>query len=500
MNVVWVIIVSLVFRIAFASSIGLGVDETYMVAAGRELQLSYFDHPPLAWWIVWATHHLTGSISPLVLRLPFIGIFALSTWLLFRLTENLCSPRAGFWAAMCFNLSPVFLISTGSWILPDGPLVAAMLAAALCLSFLFTDTSSSRPWLWLLAGLFGGVALLSKYHGIFIFTGALLFVVTSRDQRHWLRSPWPYAGAALGLIVFSPVLIWNAEHHWVSFLFQGARTQATGLTPMRVLRAIIGHALYLAPWIWLPLMVVAWQAWKRGTQDRASWLMLCLAMGPIFVFSITPLWTTGQLLPHWAAPGYLMLVPILGAAMAEYAMRPQGQARLRSWLVGSTVFILVAATLIGSEARYAWMGRAMPALAQKGDPLRELLDWHDLKAELTARGMGSSHNMFILAPRWHEAARISYALQDDMPVLCLSPDPREFDVLNHAPAMAGRDALILGANLNADLVNALYGKAFSRIEPTAPFIITHAGHPAIVLKAYLASDFHPEARPLGWNQ
>lgn len=45
----WVILFSLVFRIAFAASIGLGVDETYFTVVGRELHLSYFDHPPLAW-------------------------------------------------------------------------------------------------------------------------------------------------------------------------------------------------------------------------------------------------------------------------------------------------------------------------------------------------------------------------------------------------------------------------------------------------------------------
>ena len=32
-------------------SVGLGVDESYMVAAGREVGLGYFDHPPVAWWL-----------------------------------------------------------------------------------------------------------------------------------------------------------------------------------------------------------------------------------------------------------------------------------------------------------------------------------------------------------------------------------------------------------------------------------------------------------------
>src|SRR6201997_3376849 len=73
-------------RLLFASALGLGIDESYMVAAGRKLQLSYFDHPPIAWWMTWAATHLTGSESPIIVRLPFIALFAVTTFLIYRLT------------------------------------------------------------------------------------------------------------------------------------------------------------------------------------------------------------------------------------------------------------------------------------------------------------------------------------------------------------------------------------------------------------------------------
>ena len=69
-------------RLAFAAAFGLGVDESYMVVAGRKPQLSYFDHPPVAWWLAWAASHLAGSDSPVVVRLPFIALFALTTALM----------------------------------------------------------------------------------------------------------------------------------------------------------------------------------------------------------------------------------------------------------------------------------------------------------------------------------------------------------------------------------------------------------------------------------
>src|SRR3954451_10167956 len=81
------ILVTTALRLAFAATTGLGVDESYMVAAGRAFSFGYFDHPPAAWWLSLAASHLTGSEAAVVVRLPFIMLFALTTWLMARLGE-----------------------------------------------------------------------------------------------------------------------------------------------------------------------------------------------------------------------------------------------------------------------------------------------------------------------------------------------------------------------------------------------------------------------------
>src|SRR5271157_1359042 len=127
------ILTTFLARLLFAASLGLGIDESYMVAAGRELQLSYFDHPPIAWWMAWGVSHLAGSESAIVVRLPFIALFALTTFLMYRVTSALFGAHAGLWAAVVLNAVPVFGVSTGSWVLPDGPLLAALLGTTYCL-------------------------------------------------------------------------------------------------------------------------------------------------------------------------------------------------------------------------------------------------------------------------------------------------------------------------------------------------------------------------------
>src|SRR5260370_7786028 len=74
-------------RLLLASALGLGVAEGYMVAAGRKLQISYFDHPPIAWWMAWATAHLPGTESPRLVPLPFIPLFPVPTFLMSPLTS-----------------------------------------------------------------------------------------------------------------------------------------------------------------------------------------------------------------------------------------------------------------------------------------------------------------------------------------------------------------------------------------------------------------------------
>src|ERR1700759_552811 len=99
-QILTLIVVTTALRLGFAASLGLGVDESYMVAAGRTLGLGYFDHPPLAWWLSWAAAHLFGSEAPIVVRLPFVALFALSTWLMYRLGAAIADRRAGLLAAL----------------------------------------------------------------------------------------------------------------------------------------------------------------------------------------------------------------------------------------------------------------------------------------------------------------------------------------------------------------------------------------------------------------
>jgi 4-amino-4-deoxy-L-arabinose transferase-like glycosyltransferase len=315
-------------RLAFAATTGLGMDESYMVTAGRTLSLGYFDHPPASWWLSWGAAHLFGTEAPWAVRLPFILLFALSQVLMWRITCRLADQRAAFWAVVALNLSPVFGITTGTWVLPDGPLDAALLAAALCLLHALPATGRKALGWWAATGVCAGLALFSKYSAVLTIGGAFLYLLANRPHRHWLARPEPYVAALLALAVFSPVPIWNATHGWASFAFQGDRASGLRFRPLMPIQVLAGEALFVLPWIWLPMMILFVRGFRQNWQER---LLVWLAAPPIVAFALIAAWSSQRVLFHWAAPGYLMLFPLLGRAIAERV----GVASVRRTVAGT---------------------------------------------------------------------------------------------------------------------------------------------------------------------
>src|SRR5258707_12641948 len=94
--------------------------------------------------------------------------------------------------------------------------------------------SDDARW-WLAAGVFAGLAMLSKFTAIMLLPAVAAFALVPDWRRRWLLSPWPWLAALVAVVVFLPVLIWNSEHDWASFRFQVLRAVATHPLSLRTL-------------------------------------------------------------------------------------------------------------------------------------------------------------------------------------------------------------------------------------------------------------------------
>jgi Dolichyl-phosphate-mannose-protein mannosyltransferase len=476
-----VIVVGVVLRLVASHFVGLGVDESYSVAAARDLQLSYFDHPPAQYWLVHAIAPLVGYGRGS--RWPFIVLFAASSGLMFVLTRRLFGASAGLWAVLGLNLSAFFTLPAASWVLPDGPLILALLGASVSLARIWFpwDGERARPWRdWLLAGAWIGVAALSKYQAALFGLGIGLAVLTMPGRRAWLWRPQPWAGAILALLVFSPALVWNARRHWASFAFQTGRGAPThGLHVLGPIEALLAQAALILPWIFVPLAMAAWSAARprSGPATERRWFLLMLAAPTVALFTLTPLFG-GLGLPHWPMPGWLLLFPLLGErlALAAPAKRWPG-----IWLASSAALLVLFAAAAAFDADTGDLGAALPKLFKRGDPTAESIEWTAVRTELLRRGDLNPPPPLIVATQWNEAGKLAAVLGDRAMVLAFTPDPREFGFRQTGGGLVGRNALILG-RLDAlkRRLPALAGY-FQSVTWEAPIAVGREGRPEIMI-------------------
>ena len=482
-----VIVIGTVLRVTIAATIGLGVDESYAVVVARTPSWSYFDHPGLSFWIPGLLARAAGSENAVLLRAPFILMFAATTWVVYRLGARLFGDWAGAYAALLLNIAPVFTVAFGGWVLPDGPLDLFVALAVLGLAHVFFAPGRNPTRWWLLAGVAAACAALSKYQAIFLPIGLALFVVTYRDARRALTGAGPPAALCIAALGVVPTLLWNAAHGWASFAFQfgrGASPGGNGLTAL--LENVGGQALYLSPWLWVPLIVALVHGLRRGPADGARWLLCCMATPPILLFTLITL-GGNRGLPHWSMIGYLMLFPLLGDAVARRLAQRDRVAR--RWLVGSVAAFGVVLALAWSEAATGWMARVTPAAARRGSPTRETLDWTEARPRLAVLGVGRPGGPFVAAVKWMDAGKIAYALGPQLRVVCLCGSPHQFGYLTDQRTLLGRDAVLVDQTPGASGVPRVYAPYFARIDSLSPIVVHQGGRAALRIQTFLGRDY-----------
>ena len=486
MIVAMLIVGSVLLRLVMARFIGLGTDESYSVAAASEFHASYFDHPPMHYWIV----HLFAPVlgHGRAARLPFIALFAGSSWLMYRLTRRLFGDRAGAWAVFSLNIAAFFTVAAGGWVLPDGPLIFALLAAASVLADLWTnpEPTTAAVWRgWLFAGAWIGLAALSKYQAALFCLGIGLFLLTSPAHRRQLLSPAPYVAGVVTLAILSPVLIWNAQHGWASFAFQAGRgAPGHGFHPLGWLEAFAGQMALLLPWVFIPMALAAWRAFRAGPQETRRWMCVALAAPTIAIFTLAPIFGPRGL-PHWSMPGWLLLFPLLGEYLGQAAF---DRGWRRAWAIGSLSFALIVGAAATGEAATGVLGSAFPKTFKKGDPTAEAIDWTAARVVLAQRGLLRPNGPFVVALKWNEAGKIDDAVGDIDPVTVFSDDPREYRYRYEPGAFVGRDAVIIGRAETVKARAAALSPYFQSMTPQAPIWVGRGGRNEIQLGVISAHD------------
>ena len=358
-----------VLRIVYASAIELRTDEAYYWTWSKEGALSFLDHPP---GIAWLIRFGTAIFGDTVLGVRFGGIVAMlvTQLLLADIVRRLTHDVRAIVVAVLMPEAALYYGLLMAKVAPDVAMIP--FAVAMMWSLVRLAQSGDGRW-WLAAGLFAGLSLLSKFTAIMFAPAVAAFLLVPDWRWRWLRSPYPYLAVLVAIAVFSPVLIWNAQHDWASFRFQGVRATANYGVSLRTIGDYIGLQFGLVGFVMLPvvltgLVLTAWRGYR--TREPVAILLSTAVLVPFLYFFFKSL--TLRVGDTW--PMFMWPVGFAAAAVNLAAMTKEGwSARmLKSSLfwantaVVSGIAFVVIVFLYYVAAPWNFLGKIDPIGAEAG--------------------------------------------------------------------------------------------------------------------------------------
>ena len=326
---------ALALKLVYLGLLDLLPEEAYYWDYTQHPDWSYLDHPPMIAWLIRAGTAIFGS-SAFGVRIGNFLLSLLTVRWTYGLTRNLFGKNVAFGAAM-FAFSLPFLFFTGYFALPDGPVLAFWAGT---LFYLERALLAERRGAWIGAGVCLGLGMDSKYTIVLLAVATLLFMISDRRSRAWLQRPEPYAAALIALLLFTPVLVWNAQHDWASFTFQGSRRMSTGTGFS--LDAMFAFLLVLLtpPGLFLAFRSLA----ARDPVRRRQRFLATVTLLPLSVFVAYAVTHRVQRL-SWTEPIWLGALPAMAYWLNTRWTRP-GQTRfVRLWKLTAVVVPLIFAGL-----------------------------------------------------------------------------------------------------------------------------------------------------------
>lgn len=202
-------LVGFVLHLSVITGYGLGGDELVAIACSDHPAPGYVERGPVPVLLLALVRLIAGD-TPLALRFLPALVSSLTIWFTARIARRMGAGAAGqLLAALCALIAPSFLAAGHVMT----PLVFGLFAWTVASLLIVRLVEESTPVRWLLLGLTVGIGMLTLF-SVAILPAALLAGLLLTSRRRLLMTPWPWAGAGIGLLTLVPWMIWQASHGW----------------------------------------------------------------------------------------------------------------------------------------------------------------------------------------------------------------------------------------------------------------------------------------------
>lgn len=401
------IFISTLLRLFIASQLEFGNDEVYYWLYAKYPDVSHFDHPSMVgFFIQFFTFDLLCS-SELAIRLTAIFPASLSMYLVFLIGNYIKDEKVGFIAVALYNLSIYGLIISGTFILPDAPLLLFWL-----LSFYFLlQTLPYKPnevnkTKLFLAYFFIGCAIYSKYQAVYLLLGMALYVFFF--NRVWLLKWQLYVGLIFPVLAFGLIYYWNYSNDFISFKFHENRVSFFSFTFNKnsFLRELLGQFAYNNPYIFIVFWMMLFSFFKRRFTFNYHYTYLFFTVSIPLILTTIYLSMSRNTLPHWSGVSYITSLPLMAVFLSE-------RKTISKNLVGGfsllSILLIVACFVIN----FGWFlpnptSENKENLSRK-DALMDLYGWKQASTKVTKfLEENNLKSLQIVSPRWYPSAHIDY--------------------------------------------------------------------------------------------
>lgn len=299
----FILICSTFIRYYFSALFPLTPDETNYWQWGRHLAWGYHDQAPLIGWIINLSTRYLGHTEQAV-RLPNVILASIASYYMVLLSIRWFGSKIAFHTSILSQGILIFFVG-GVLATADAGQAAGWAGATYHIALAYEN---DRWRNWLCAGFWFGIGILGKFSmGIFL-PCAFFYGLFTKEHRPRLAGIKPYAGVSLGLLMFSPVIIWNAMNGWNSLrhvAYLGGANEKTGMKIGLALEYLGSEALLLTPMVFILCIMAWWKAIsgkKHRTNHRIRYLFF--TSFPMFAFFLALSLHT-RVYGNWPAPAYL---------------------------------------------------------------------------------------------------------------------------------------------------------------------------------------------------
>lgn len=335
-----------VAKLVYLFFIPITPQEAYYWFYSQNLDWSYFDHPPMAAYSIWLGTNIFGNN---IFGVKFMAVvwYLLTSLLLYKTVSRYAQHylpeqnknQLAFLSVILLNLA-LFTHIYAITIVPDTPLIFFWLLVIYAVQERLI--SGNKNW-WFLVGVALGLGLVSKYTAVAIIGAVFFFFLSSSKYRKELLSPYPYLAIIIGFVIFAPVIYWNYERGWASFLFQSAE-RADTVRSLRVtyILQLLGSQLFILTPLLFVYLFKSFSAVIRNWKAKEN-LHLYFWSAIIIIGGFTLVSLTSLVKMNWLLPGFLPIIAIIVVLYSDSFFNPTKIIKVGIW---SSVVLVVVGHLV----------------------------------------------------------------------------------------------------------------------------------------------------------